>query len=261
MRRTRLKCFHLTGRFNLHILHGYWWHESCYMDRCMANSVDDKGREFLSVSPESGARTGTRASLRLWAESGRLQTFEKTHVAPVAAIETTTRSWDRPETVPGHHKINFKKSGFVAILIVTSMDFGGLTEILKISNDGGRFQKQFEFDPRYRQGSTDCSITELYPARIQNLRIFQPVDNWYRHTFWSVIFGNSTGFAVASYTCQQYKVQRYLSCKSLKEAQKCIYMAAFGIMAICVAGKCAWRPRNETFPIGILIELWIQVSW
>jgi len=98
-------------------------------------------------------------------------------------------------------------SGFVAILIVTSMDFGGLTEILKIANDGGRFPNQFEFDPRYR------------------------------HTFWSVIFGNSTGFAVASYTCQQYKVQRYLSCKSLKEAQKCIYMAAFGIMAICVAGQ------------------------
>ena len=86
------------------------------------------------------------------------------------------------------------------------MDFGGLTEILRISNEGGRFPNQFEFDPRYR------------------------------HTFWSVIFGNSTGFAVASYTCQQYKVQRYLSCKSLKEAQKCIYYAAFGIMAICIAG-------------------------
>ena len=98
------------------------------------------------------------------------------------------------------------KSGFVAILIVTSLDFGGLTEVLKISNEGGRFPNQFEFDPRYR------------------------------HTFWSVIFGNSTGFAVASYTCQQYKVQRYLSCKSLKEAQKCIYYAAFGIMAICIAG-------------------------
>ena len=166
-----------------------------------------------------------------------------------------------PETVLGHHKIYIQKSGFVAILIVTSMDFGGLTEILKISNDGGRFPNQFEFDPRYRQGFTDCSITELYPARIQYLWIFQPFDHWYRHTFWSVIFGNSTGFAVASYTCQQYKVQRYLSCKSLKEAQKCIYMAAVGIMAICVAGKCAWRPWNETFLSGILIELWIQVNW
>ena len=40
----------------------------------------------------------------------------------------------------------------MAILIVTSMDFGGLTEILKIANDGGRFPNQFEFDPRYRQG-------------------------------------------------------------------------------------------------------------
>ena len=44
-------------------------------------------------------------------------------------------------------------SGFVAILIVTSMDFGGLTEILKIANDGGRFPNQFEFDPRYRLGT------------------------------------------------------------------------------------------------------------
>ena len=40
----------------------------------------------------------------------------------------------------------------MAILIVTSMDFGGLTEILKIANDGGRFPNQFEFDPRYRLG-------------------------------------------------------------------------------------------------------------
>ena len=105
-----------------------------------------------------------------------------------------------------YHLLCTIESGFVAILIVTSLDFGGLTEVLKISNEGGRFPNQFEFDPRYR------------------------------HTFWSVIFGNSTGFAVASYTCQQYKVQRYLSCKSLKEAQKCIYYAAFGIMAICIAG-------------------------
>jgi len=30
---------------------------------------------------------------------------------------------------------------------------------------------------------------------------------------------------MATFVCQQYKVQRYLSCKSLKEAQKCIFYA------------------------------------
>ena len=97
----------------------------------------------------------------------------------------------------------------------------------------------------------------------------QAVDPWLRHTFWSVVFGNSTGFAVASYTCQQYKVQRYLSCKSLKEAQKCIYLAAFGIMAICVAGKfftdCrpVWVESFESVRPWLNINRWrpFQVNW
>jgi len=52
-----------------------------------------------------------------------------------------------------------------------------------------------------------------------------------------LVIGNSTGGTVASYVCQQFKVQRYLSCKSLKEAQKCIYIAAVGILFICLMGK------------------------
>ena len=177
MRRTRLKCFHLTGRFNLHILHGYWWHESRHMDRCMANSVDDKGRKFISVSPESGPGL-VRQQVYVYEQSLGVSRLLRRHMSHLLRL---LRPQQGPETVLRPSRVTIKliskKSGFVAILIVTSMDFGGLTEILKISNDGGRFQKQFEFDPRYRQGSTDCSITELYPARIQNLRIFQPVDN------------------------------------------------------------------------------------
>ena len=36
------------------------------------------------------------------------------------------------------------------------------------------------------------------------------------------MIGNCTGSTMATYVCQQYKVQRYLSCKSLKEARKSI---------------------------------------
>jgi len=36
------------------------------------------------------------------------------------------------------------------------------------------------------------------------------------------VIGNCTGSTMATYVCQQYKVQRYLSCKSLKEARKSI---------------------------------------
>ena len=63
------------------------------------------------------------------------------------------------------------------------------------------------------------------------------LDPRYRHTFWTLVIGNSTGGTVASYVCQQFKVQRYLSCKSLKEAQKCIYIAAVGILFICLMGE------------------------
>ena len=71
---------------------------------------------------------------------------------------------------------------------------------------GDRYPQQFELDPRYR------------------------------HTFWALAIGNSTGGTLASYVCQQYKVQRYLSCKSLKEAQKSTFLAAIGIVFISLLG-------------------------
>ena len=87
-------------------------------------------------------------------------------------------------------------SGFLVIVTVCAIDFGGFGNLMAITKSGGRTEwLDFEIDPRYR------------------------------HTFWSVVIGNCTGAEMASFTCQQYKVQRYLSCKTLTEAQKCVFIS------------------------------------
>jgi len=58
---------------------------------------------------------------------------------------------------------------------------------------------------------------------------------------------------MASFVVQQYKVQRYLSCKSLKEAQKCILISipitcAISIMAM-LTGWCAYAYFENCDPI------------
>jgi len=113
-------------------------------------------------------------------------------------------------------------SGFIVIIIVTSIDFGGYSNVFDKAVNGNRFPSQFEFDPRYR------------------------------HTFWTVFIGNCTGAEMASFVCQQYKVQRYLSCKSLKEAQKCIFYSipvtcGISIMAL-LTGLCAYAYFEECDP-------------
>jgi len=81
-------------------------------------------------------------------------------------------------------------SGFLAVIISAAIDFEGFGKVFEINVENGRLPQQYEFDPRYR------------------------------HTFWTVLIGNCLGAKIASFCCQQYKVQRYLSCKSLSEAQK-----------------------------------------
>jgi len=105
-------------------------------------------------------------------------------------------------------------AGFVTILAVTCIDFGGFMNVVNLNISGDRYPQQYELDPRYR------------------------------HTFWALAIGNSTGGTLASYVCQQYKVQRYLSCKSLKEAQKSTFLAAIGIVFISLLalmiGNCCY---------------------
>ena len=59
-------------------------------------------------------------------------------------------------------------------------------------------------------------------------------DPRYRHTLWSVLIGNCTGAEMATFICQQYKVQRYLSCKTLKEAQKSIFYSIPATAIVCL---------------------------
>ena len=71
------------------------------------------------------------------------------------------------------------KSGFIVIIIVTSIDFGGYGNIFNMAVNGNRFPSQFEFDPRYR------------------------------HTFWTVFIGNCTGAEMASFVCQEFFITRF----------------------------------------------------
>ena len=75
----------------------------------------------------------------------------------------------------------------------------------------------------------------------------------YRHTFWAVLIGNCTGAEMASFTCQQYKVQRYLSCKSLKESQKCVFISIISTALISIlalfAGYTAYAYFEQCDPI------------
>ena len=101
--------------------------------------------------------------------------------------------------------------------------------IIKIFKSGDRYPQQFELDPRYR------------------------------HTFWALAIGNSTGGTLASYVCQQYKVQRYLSCKSLKEAQKSTFLAAIGIVFISLLGliqNVVQNSSDNNWPLNGLMRIW-----
>ena len=114
-------------------------------------------------------------------------------------------------------------SGFMAVIIAASIDFEGFGNVFDIVVKNGRLPQQYEFDPRYR------------------------------HTFWTVLIGNCVGAEIASFCCQQYKVQRYLTCKSLSEAQKSIFIsipvtASISVMAL-LAGWCAHAYFENCDPI------------
>ena len=114
-------------------------------------------------------------------------------------------------------------SGFLAVIISAAIDFEGFGKVFEINVENGRLPQQYEFDPRYR------------------------------HTFWTVLIGNCLGAKIASFCCQQYKVQRYLSCKSLSEAQKSIFIsipitATIAVMAL-LAGWSAHAYFEKCDPI------------
>ena len=53
-----------------------------------------------------------------------------------------------------------------------------------------------------------------------------------RHSFWSISIGGVFGMWGSVYSVNQSMVQRYFSCKSVKEAQKAIYLNVVGLLII-----------------------------
>ncbi|XP_076803007.1 sodium-coupled monocarboxylate transporter 1-like [Clavelina lepadiformis] len=96
--------------------------------------------------------------------------------------------------------------GFISIIIRGSVVMGGFENIWRACEEGGRIEfLKFDVDPRIR------------------------------HTAWSLTFG--TGFQfLSTYGVNQGQVQRYLSCKSVYEAKKAIFLNSIGLVLLTVLG-------------------------
>lgn len=97
-------------------------------------------------------------------------------------------------------------SGFVMICLKGISDFGFST-VINNAIEGGRLD-----------------LTHF------NLDLTQ------RHTVWSIILGGTFGLWGGTFCCNQTEVQRYLSCKNLKEAQKSVFYAIFYLWILVVLG-------------------------
>ena len=96
-------------------------------------------------------------------------------------------------------------AGFVAIIVVGSYDFGGISNVFKIYEKSGRnVYSDFSIDPRTR------------------------------HSMFSIVIGCTFGLWGGIYCTNQSEVQRYLSCKTLKIAQTAIYINILGLSIIMV---------------------------
>ncbi|CAK8694363.1 unnamed protein product [Clavelina lepadiformis] len=89
--------------------------------------------------------------------------------------------------------------GFISIIIRGSVVMGGFENIWRACEEGGRIEfLKFDTDPRIR------------------------------HTVWSITFGSGFLF-MALYGVNQGQVQRFLSCKSVHEAKKAIFLNLIGL--------------------------------
>ncbi|XP_076801198.1 sodium-coupled monocarboxylate transporter 1-like [Clavelina lepadiformis] len=92
--------------------------------------------------------------------------------------------------------------GFLSVTIKGSIDVGGFGRAWEIAEANGRIDfVHFEMDPRFR------------------------------HTFWSVVVGG-TFLWLGVYAVSQSQVQRYLSCKTEKEAKGALYLNWLGLVII-----------------------------
>uniref|UniRef100_V9KIM9 Sodium-coupled monocarboxylate transporter 1 n=1 Tax=Callorhinchus milii TaxID=7868 RepID=V9KIM9_CALMI len=114
-------------------------------------------------------------------------------------------------------------SGLLAVLIQGSIHFGGFRKIWSIAEDGGRLNF-LDFDPDPRR----------------------------RHTFWTIMVGGTFGWT-ATYGCNQAQVQRYLACKSERDAKKAVMLNWIGMIIIlsiaCLCGLVLYAVYETCDPI------------
>ncbi|KAK5622949.1 Sodium/iodide cotransporter [Crenichthys baileyi] len=93
-------------------------------------------------------------------------------------------------------------SGFVAVFIYGTILVGGPAQVLEIANNGSRINfNDFDIDPRKR------------------------------YTFWSLTVGGSLVW-LSMYGVNQAQVQRYISCRSEREAQWALFVNQIGLCLI-----------------------------
>ncbi|XP_043571030.1 sodium-coupled monocarboxylate transporter 1-like [Chiloscyllium plagiosum] len=95
-------------------------------------------------------------------------------------------------------------AGLLALLIQGLIQVGGIAKVWRTAEHGGRLNF-FDFDPDPRK----------------------------RHTFWTTVIGG-TFVWVAIYSSNQAQIQRYLACKSEKEAKKAIFLNWFSMLGVTV---------------------------
>ncbi|XP_048467035.1 sodium-coupled monocarboxylate transporter 1-like [Rhincodon typus] len=113
--------------------------------------------------------------------------------------------------------------GLLAVLIQGSIHVGSFGKIWNIAKNNGR-TSLFDFDPDPRK----------------------------RYTFWTVSFGALFGWT-SIYGCNQVQIQRYLSCKSEKEARKAVVLNVIGTCILftlsCLCGLVMYAVYENCDPI------------
>ena len=122
-------------------------------------------------------------------------------------------------------------SGFAMIVIKGGLDFG-LGEVWRIADEGGRIDF-WQFDLDFTQ----------------------------RHTFWSIVVGGTLGLWLGTFACNQTEVQRYLSCKTEKDAKLSIFIAVGNLWILvwlgCLSGLVmyAYFSKCDPYAMG-----WVESS-
>ena len=108
-------------------------------------------------------------------------------------------------------------AGFMAVIGKGAVDFGGIMPIIEIAREHGRM-----------------SPSDLSP------------DPRVRHTVWSCVLGGTFGLWLGVYGVNQANVQRYISCRSQKEASKAVWINCAALILInftaCASGLGRFSP-------------------